>query len=145
MVGFLPQLRSEDERWQGVMREILFRGKIKESGEWVDGDLVRIKDGDKVGWYIYGKSEVIPETVGQFTGLTDKNGKRIFEGDIVDVEYDINYIGVAAERIGAFEVVYNDGCFMKCNKRGLYHFIPSDKCKVIGNVYDNPDLMMGGV
>ena len=126
------------------MKEILFRGKSKESGEWVYGDLVRIKDGDKVGWYIYGKSEVIPETVGQFTGLSDKNGKRIFEGDIVDVEYNINYIGVAAERIGAFEVVYNDGCFMKRNKSGLYHFIPSDKCKVIGNVHDNPDLMRGG-
>ena len=74
--------------------------------------------------------------------MTDKNGKKIFEGDVVDVEYDIQYVGVGAERIGLFVVVFDDGCFMKQRQSGgLYHFIPSDKCNVIGNIYDNPELM----
>lgn len=111
------------------MREILFRGKRKDNGEWIEGYNLKI-------------DEVAPETVGQFTGLIDKNGRHIFEGDIVDVEYDIAYVGVAAERIGLFVVVFNYGCFMKQKKDGgLFHFIPSDKCKVVGNIHDNPELL----
>lgn len=138
------------------MREILFRGKIVRTGEWVCGGIVHqtdhygepvdryyIIDGTETQDYDIGyEYEVIPETVGQFTGLRDKNGKRIFEGDIVDVEYDIQYVGVASERIGLFEVVFYDGCFMKQKKDGgLFHFIPSDKCKVVGNIHDNLELL----
>lgn len=141
------------------MREILFRGKRTDNGEWVEGFL--IKDFELYGRkdehsYIvnhkhpsgcFGNDiyfEVIPETVGQYTGLTDKNGKKIFEGDIVDVEYDIQYVGVASDRIGLFVVVFADGCFMKQKQGGgLFHFISSDKCKVIGNIYDNPELLKG--
>ena len=128
------------------MREILFRGRGNtkyNDGEWYYGVPVRDFEGD---WQICtdnSKRTVIPETIGQYTGLADKNGTKIFEGDIVDVLYDVNYIGVAAERIGVFEVVFHNGCFMKQKGGVQYHFIPSDKCTVIGNIYDNPELLGG--
>ena len=128
------------------MREILFRGRGNtkyNDGEWYYGVPVRDFEGD---WQICtddSKRTVIPETIGQYTGLKDKNGTKIFEGDIVDVLYDVNYIGVAAERIGVFEVVFHNGCFMKQKGGVRYHFIPSDKCTVIGNIYDNPELLGG--
>ena len=128
------------------MREILFRGRGNtkyNDGEWYYGVPIRDFEGD---WQICtdnSKRTVIPETIGQYTGLADKNGTKIFEGDIVDVLYDVNYIGVAAERIGVFEVVFHNGCFMKQKGGVQYHFIPSDKCTVIGNIYDNPELLGG--
>lgn len=140
------------------MREILFRARTisedeyMDSGEWVEG-FYTCFNGDEHRIYTgYSETDcgdhypdwfnVLPETVGQFTGLTDKKGKRIFEGDIVDVEYDIQYVGVAAKRISLFVVVFYDGCFMKQKKDGgLFHFIPSDKCEVVGNIHDNPELL----
>ena len=145
------------------MREILFRGKRVYNSEWIEGYLVKLgresfSDPERYGicnkaipiggsgvCYNLKIDEVIPETVREYTGLTDKKGKRIFEGDIVDVEYDIQYVGVAAERIGLFVVVFYDGCFMKQKKDGvLFHFIPSDKCEVVGNIHDTPELLKGG-
>ena len=148
------------------MREILFRGKGFD-GEWYEGSLLietHEKPSETSVCYLiknttYGydsdyafdntymsgcEAAVIPDTIGQYTGFTDKNGKRIFEGDIVDVEYDIQYVGVAADRIGLFVVVFDDGSFMKQkNDGGLFHFIPSDKCEVVGNIHDNPELLKG--
>ena len=135
------------------MREILFRGKRVDTGEWVEGYLYCLSE--KHNPFIMAKNkcgeshEVIPHTVGQYTGLTDKSGNKIFEGDIVDVLYDIKYTGVAAKRIGLFKVVFYKGCFMKDkitkinDEKGLFHFIPSDVCTVIGNIHDNPELLGG--
>lgn len=142
------------------MREILFRAKRIDNGEWVYGLLLEahLREYREYGSNFYivrGYAEhkddswnflsylVDEETIEQYTGLTDKNGTKIFEGDIVDVEYDVNYVGVAAERIGMFEVVFCKGSFMKQNKKGLFHFIPSDKCLIVGNIHDNPELLGG--
>lgn len=138
------------------MRDIEFRGKRTDNGEWVYGYYYKAKycrTDDKLCDYItiphpkeYNEPSshyiVNPETVGQYTGLKDKNGTKIFEGDIVDVLYDVNYIGVATERIGVFEVVHS-GCFMGQKGGVRYYFIPSDECTVIGNIYDNPEILGG--
>lgn len=137
------------------MREILFRGKRADNGKWVYGVPIKDQQGEMVIVESVFECEeyncrgancwcVDEKTVGQYTGLT-ANGKRIFEGDIVDVEYDINYVGVAVQRIGKFKVVFSDGCFMKekISGSGLFHFIPSDVTTILGNIYDNSELLKG--
>lgn len=134
------------------------RGKRKDNGEWVYGHfyesnisgcyilspklVVRNKrDGSVVTQDTFDLYEIIPETVGQCTGLPDKNGKAIFEGDIVEMErgwgekvkYTIEYdpaicafIGDAVNYIG-FTTFENDG----------------DRIKIIGNIHDNPEILEG--
>lgn len=131
------------------MREILFRGKEKNSGEWIYGDLRHISDGH--GGYILcivdntnGRNndvtgvEVLPETVGQYTGLTDKNGKRIFEGDIVSLVKHDSLI---------YKVVYVPCRYELVNSKGVNCFVldiyKSENIEVIGNIYDNPELLGG--
>lgn len=87
------------------MRETLFRGKRASDGAWVQGDLVRIVDGDKTTPYIYYQGEVIPETVGQFTGMYDSNGRKIFEGDVLVFD------GAEDPQNEKAEVVFDDGKF----------------------------------
>ena len=126
------------------MREILFRGKSRNTGKWYQGDLVtvahkRFIDDDIV------KERVIPETVGQYTGLTDKNGTKIFEGDIVKVQDDILGSPFCDGITG--KIVYDECAFFiepenPMNSQWLY-----DECaeyEVIGNIHDNPELMKGG-
>ena len=132
------------------MREILFRGKAKAiagcpynngkpDGEWVFGyifpDLGAMKirqfEPDRPECNDY---EVDPETVGQYTGLTDKNGVRIFEGDIVRYEDDIGY------------VIYNgdDARFLVDSPNRYISMDYSNEFEVIGNIHDNSELLKGG-
>lgn len=132
------------------MREILFRGKRTDNGEWAEGYYVRITDGKVVVHRIYAGCaesdcgdfypdwyEVVPETVGQFTGLTDKNGTKIFEGDILK------------NSTGVFTVVWDNDFsnWSVKNEKGVVCYnlntILTDKkrtCEIIGNIYDNPKL-----
>ena len=124
-------------------REILFRGKRTDNGEWVEGYLCEChhKDTGKYDYAIqemfengYIMHEVIPETVGQYTGLNDKNGKKIFEGDIC--KHRSNYSGNTVISV----VTYTDGHFLAlvCENSG---FELSEKLEVIGNIHDNPELL----
>ena len=141
------------------IREVIFRGKRTDNGEWITDSETYIRDGD--GIWLSDENlnvvTVIPETVGQYTGLTDKNGVRIFEGDILDVSSDVAYGGVAVHRLGYFVVEFHNGCFMKsalddpqlsffdnAKRKGLYHFISTDIHKIVGNIHDNPDILKGG-
>ena len=138
------------------MREILFRGRtVSESeylddGKWIkgsytcfNGDEHRIYTGyaeTDCGDYYPEWFNVIPETVGQFTGLYDKNGKRIFEGDIVTglFLHSMPVNGVVAFRDGSFGLLWD--------RAGAETFTPfTSMCnvqyEVIGNIHDNPELL----
>ena len=125
------------------MREILFRGKRVDNGEWAYGDLLHCDDETEIYSESVGKNGgyVVPETVGEYTGLTDKNGTRVFEGDIIDVAYNPNYGGVAKERIGTFKVGFEDGRYVYEDGEGYFLFTESDEIIVIGNIHDNPELL----
>ena len=138
-------------------RKILFRGKRVDNGEWVKGSLNQfnrktyilpdkeIDDDSKFGAYHIKKQisyEVIPETVGQFTGLTDKNGVEIFEEDVVKIDAKSIY----KERVSIVEWVdkVTDGSWMSCV--GKWHIetaqIYTEKnIEVIGNIHDNAELL----
>lgn len=133
------------------MRDILFRGKSKDTGEWVYGSLVHqtqyyglpvdyyhiLYDGEFHADY-YGSTEVFPETVGQFTGLFDKNGKKIFEGDILKGE---NWLH---RDHNIHRVVYHEGGFYLIDKDGdPWHHDHVEDIEVIGNIHDNPELLKG--
>lgn len=137
------------------MREILFRGQTRRKGEkvWMDGSPV---DSNWVEGYgvcmgkgdfsvIYAGSHVekftvYTDTVGQFTGLTDKNGKKIFEGDIVRCN---RTMCDSKEMVG--HIVYDDCCFsVKENKTPNQPAMDlCDDFEVIGNIHDNPELLGG--
>ena len=129
------------------MRVILFRGKDVNSNEWrigyfytaVQGCVAIIGDG--VDGY-----QVKPETVGQYTGLTDKRGKKIFEGDIIKYRHH-NINEKAVIRYGAPENRYTMyGWYLDDNQgntafRLSEYFIKDYNCQVIGNIHDNPELL----
>ena len=136
------------------MREILFRGKDTNTGEWVYGDLYQEKHTDKSVTYCIVKPlstyEVAPNTVGQYTGLTDKKGNKIFEGDIVKMKTklygdEIFRIGYEDSHIGAFCLCSDDddnSRFVGIFGRD-YGYEPF-YCEVIGNYFDTPELLKGG-
>ena len=118
------------------MREILFRGKRKDNGEWVYGSLQVFK-----GYSIFDRDvwknffTVHGNTVGQYTGLLDKNGRKIFEGDIVkcSVIYDIGCYPYSKTETRV--VVYRDGCF------NPFYDCERNSFEVIGNIHDNTELL----
>lgn len=129
-----------------MKREILFRAKRTTFNEWVFGDLInyseseiKIIDQNCRCWDILeGGYDVIPETVGQFTGLLDKNGEKIFEGDIV------KYYQPFANRTDIHIVLYDDlfasfCLFEKDNKWAKESdWMKIQDVEVIGDIYDNP-------
>ena len=120
------------------MREILFRGKRTDNGEWIYGLPHYILDDEVEFICVTGKIypncfKVIPETVGQFTGLVDKNGVRIFEGDIVRAFTRFSEIYVSS-------VAYHDGTFWFKNWSWTKFLFKFEKVEVIGNIHDNPEL-----
>lgn len=138
-----------------MMREILFRAKNFDNGVWVQGYYVRL-NGNK--HFIYtGQSDVdcgnyypdyypvAAKTVGQFTGCTDKNGVKIFEGDIIQVDFQPEYIGIKSRPSYIGVVEYREGAFGIYEKgKGTQYFFQHGLIKtVIGNIYDNPELIGG--
>ena len=136
------------------MREILFRGKRMDDGEWVEGYLVKAVGGEcmilPVTTEHCGGAEFSegyhcdPTTVGQYTGLKDKNGKRIFEGDIVHCLArmdEANCVVIFEE--GEFRLVPEKNCTTYVTGGG-YHALRCFVKEVIGNVHDNPELLKGG-
>ena len=131
------------------MREYLFRGKRKDNEEWVHGDLWCNPYGKRVVCIVSpinnqgttGGNEVDAETVGQYTGMVDKNGTKIFEGDIIDFLYrsDGDDYGIVQYDVDEteFGFVYN------LIYDGLVRHYCSRDIEVIGNIYDNPELMKG--
>lgn len=123
------------------MREILFRGKWGRT--WLCGDLQHssTKKDMYIDNYTSFPFQVPPETVGQYTGLTDKNGNMIFEGDIVT--YDKEYGGETREK---GTVYWCDGAFWVENVRdeedvGLLGVCVNYQLEIIGNIHDNPELI----
>lgn len=134
------------------MREILFRSKRVDNNEWVYGCYyeskisgcfilvpkikVRKKDGVVIG-DSFDVFEVIPETVGQFTGLCDKNGKKIFESDIVKVTIGLQGYKSTYSSVNCTVEFRSDNCGIAA----FYPFTNSDtiETEVIGNIYDNEE------
>lgn len=137
------------------MIEILFRGKRTDNGEWVYGFYVKSQeyytqdvsnailsaDGNHYGFGEYTfetYNEIDVSTLGQYTGLTDKNGTKIFEGDFITANHNIEQYNVYWKDYRFYiEDVW--GNLIKPTQEAINHF----ECEVIGNIYDNPELLEG--
>lgn len=109
------------------MREILFRGKRVDNGEWVYGSYINNGSYADNQYCIYNGVDFVivdPKTIGQFTGLTDKNGVKIFEGDIVKCEHEKH----------ADEIVFRDGSFIA--DRDEFYIYECINIEVIGNIHE---------
>ena len=134
------------------MREILFRGKRVDNGEWIQGDIVQFPVHGVVRIVeqepSYKDAEVDSDTVGQYTGLTDKNGRKIFEGDILKIYPDCDYcedysISTVYSYNGVLCVDYRGDDF-DSTALGFINDVNDDAdFEIIGNIYDNPELVGG--
>lgn len=140
------------------MREILFRGKNIYGGQWVEGSLLTFPSGrtkilkkknrGKAKIFKWNDADlefdgitVDDKTVGQYTGLTDKNGRKIFEGDIVDCWSEgVNAQGTVQQRRDGLWIIYP-----AWQKHIMWGLCPDEysntTVEVIGNIYDNPELI----
>lgn len=148
-----------------MTREILFHGKRIDNGEWVQGSLLTYSGcGCFICQRVFGMAgvdcsfmedyrpdcfkryEVDSATAGQYTGLTDKNGKKIFEGDIVKTKkYGRNIGHSNVNDFDIFTVVYEPCMFRIVNKNRGFNLVDDgySKFEVIGNIHDNPELLEG--
>lgn len=134
------------------MREIKFRGKDVDSGEWRNGSLVTYPNG-RCEIVVFDDSEILEyevdvESVGQFTGLHDKNGKEIYEGDIVKQTWGSPHFvnGVLYDCFGRIgDIRYVCDLIGVHTKNGMYRIVGSGLSNtVIGNIHDNPNLLTNG-
>ena len=162
------------------MREILFRGKRTDNGEWVCGgsiirfnkeqgedcDLVFMPQYDEkclcthdandniIAWDKTMFYKIDPSTVGQYTGLIDKNGNQIFEGDVLDLsilgpDHSLKAVSIEHGAVGFFplhpeEEAEEDRRWRSFWKDDEQEFWGSEYFTVIGNIHDNPELLEGG-
>lgn len=140
--------KNDSFRREATMREMLFRGKRTDNDEWVKGFYCVFNNKKHLiytgyaevdcGDYYPDAFEVDPSTVGQYTGLSDICGKKIFEGDIVK-----------RNRLGGvyrYQVCYDEGLTSFIGLRGIGYTrftYDLDEFEIIGNVYDNPELLKG--
>ena len=129
------------------MHEILFRGKRVDNGKWVEGYYSNLGGNSprilKENIFIgkrgrvleFENIKVLYKTVGQYTGLTDKNGVKIFEGDIVDILTENEEIGVITYDEGGFVVKADGFCV------DFHNNINGTDLEVIGSIHDNPELL----
>ena len=127
-------------------REIIFRAKAVNTEMWVYGDLVHNQKVTKEGLEprtMVGGYEVYKDTIGQFTGLLDCNAKRIYEGDIIEVtSLSDTSLGTRTNAI----VIFRNSAFQlkhKAKEALLLTHWTEDVVKVIGNIYDNKELLKG--
>ena len=139
------------------MRDILFRGKRIDNGEWVEGYYYKAKyyrsDNELTDFITIPHPEtehkgsdhiiVIPNTVGQYTGLTDKNGKKIFEGDILQFDYEGKGRGVNGKGTVIFENAKFGVKWGWHNEFVCLDGFANTTLEVIGNIHDNPELLGG--
>ena len=134
------------------MREILFRGKRIDNGEWTEGGYKHEKAGEyftavfiieHLMREVWENHRVDPSTLGQYTGLTDKKGRKIFEGDIVKAPF-------CGKKLHTFIIRFVEGGFFavptdhEIDKYRLWKFhiaTENQNMKVIGNIHDNPELL----
>lgn len=133
------------------MREILFRGRQRFSTKWVEGSLHLIEsNGMEFAWIlgheVHKSIEVALPSVGAYTGRTDRNGKKIFEGDIVKtwleggVHSGFSWpLGVVEFRESAFGLAHGKYKFTPFSS-----YAPRVLMEVVGNIHDNPELLKGG-
>jgi uncharacterized phage protein (TIGR01671 family) len=128
------------------MREIKFRGKRLDNGEWLYGSLV-ILNGRYFIFDDANRHEVDPTTVGEFTGLKDKNGKEIYEGDVIALHCPrIKLVLIESFTIPATQLLWGalvdrkELCYLRLDQDWIYKFGK----EVIGNIHDNLELLKGG-